>query len=351
MSDGQDDPGLWDVVVVPYDDQWPRMFEDVASEIRAAVGDVVVAIEHVGSTSVPGMPAKPIIDVEVLVRQFDDTTDLLPSFEALGYVVDAMSPLPEWHSLSRPASNSHLQVNVAIHAPDHPDGVRRIAFRDYLRTHKGAASQYAVLKRLLAARYPHDGSSYTGGKTGFIRRVRREIEGFGPDTISVEPYDPAWPARFEAEAARIRAATGDRLLAIEHIGSTSVPGLAAKPIIDIMGLVPSFDAGRHFIVPLRRIGYLYYGENDIRGRHYFDLEDDTMRDIVHLHVLAESSEEARNHILFRDYLRTHSDAREAYTTLKHHLIAKYANDRRTYTDAKAEFIRGILAAADDRPKS
>lgn len=262
------DPSLWDVVVVPYDPAWPRMFGSLAAEIRAACPGAT--IEHVGSTAVPGMMAKPIIDVEVLTSTF---------------------------------------------------------------------------ARELAARYPHDGSSYTGGKTGFIRRVGRLVAGLGPETISVEPYDPAWPVRFEAEAARILSATNNQLIAIEHIGSTSVPGLPAKPIIDMMGLVPSFDAGRHLVVPIRSLGYLYYGENEIPRRHYFDLEDENGRDVVHLHVLEEGSADARNHVLFRDYLRAHKDARDAYAALKYELIAKYAHDRRTYTDQKADFIGTILAAA------
>lgn len=339
------DPSVWDVVVAPYDPAWPRIFEDVAAEIREACGDGIVGIEHVGSTSVPGLVAKPIIDVEVVVPSFESGYAFIPALQSIGYLSETMSPFSDWHSLWRPAAPGRLQVNLGISAPDHPGAQRKIAFRDYLRTHDDFAREYALLKRTLADRYAHDGSSYTGGKTGFIRRIRRAIEGRGPDVISVEPYELEWPARFEAEAARIRAATGDELLGIEHIGSTSVPGLPAKPIIDIMGLVPSFEKGRHLVVPIRRLGYLYFGENDIRGRHYFDLEDASGRDVIHLHLLAESSAEARNHILFRDYLRTHSDARDAYTALKHELIAKYANDRRTYTDAKADFIQEILAAA------
>lgn len=337
------DPSLWDVVVVPYDPAWPRMFGSIAAEIRAACPGAT--IEHVGSTAVPGMMAKPIIDVEVLTGTFAAASLCIPALEALGYVADVASPIPEFHSLARPAGPGQLQVNVAVHALDHPDGVRRLAFRDYLRGHPGIAAEYADLKRELAARYPHDGSSYTGGKTGFIRRVGRLVAGLGPETISVEPYDPAWPVRFEAEAARILSATNNQLIAIEHIGSTSVPGLPAKPIIDMMGLVPSFDAGRHLVVPIRSLGYLYYGENEIPRRHYFDLEDENGRDVVHLHVLEEGSADARNHVLFRDYLRAHKDARDAYAALKYELIAKYAHDRRTYTDQKADFIGTILAAA------
>lgn len=345
MSAEGNDQSLWDVVVVPYDGAWPRMFEAFAAEIRAACGDAVLAVEHVGSTSVPGLPAKPIIDIEVLTPSFEAAGALLPALESLGYELDPGSPIPEYYTPWRPATLGRLQVNVALHAADHPDGIRRVAFRDYLRMHSEVATEYANLKRELAARYAHDGSSYTGGKTRFVRRIRRITEGLGPDTISVEPYDPAWPARFEVEASRIRDTTGDGLLAIEHIGSTSVPGLAAKPIIDMMGLVPSFEAGRRLVVPIRRLGYLYYGENDIPRRQYFVLEDASGHDVFHLHILEEGSTDARNHILFRDYLRAHADAQESYTAFKQDLIAQYANDRRAYTEAKADFIAGILARA------
>lgn len=339
------DASLWDVVLAPYDDAWPRMFETVAAEIRAACPGAVLTIEHVGSTAIPGLAAKPVLDIEILAATPGEASKIIPALESLGYVADPASPIPEYHSLWRAAAEGRLQVNAAVHAADHPDGLRRIAFRDYLRAHPEAASRYAALKLELATQYPHDGSSYTGGKSSFIRRIRREIEGLGPDIISVVPYDAAWARMFESEATRIRAAAGRELLGLEHIGSTSVPGLPAKPIIDIMGLVASFDAGRHLVVPLRSIGYLYYGEHEIPGRHYFVLEDAAMHDVIHLHVLAVDSAEARNHVLFRNYLRAHEQVRDAYAALKQQLAIEHANDRRAYTDAKADFIRGMLTVA------
>jgi GrpB-like predicted nucleotidyltransferase (UPF0157 family) len=141
------------------------------------------------------------------------------------------------------------------------------------------------------------------------------------------------------------AAVGDGITTIEHIGSTSVPGLSAKPIIDILATVESYEGARELIAPLEELGYVYCGEFGIPRRHYFDREDDAGRDTHHLHVLEPGSAEAANHLLFRNHLRANAADREAYAALKRELIAKFAEDRAAYTEAKAAFIQNALARA------
>ena len=178
--------------------------------------------------------------------------------------------------------------------------------------------------------------------------------------IVIADYDPAWPRRFETERELIRRACGrDPFVAIEHVGSTAVPGLAAKPIIDMMPGLRSLDDAPPLIPPLERIGYEYVPEFErdtasgegMPFRRYFR-KDVAGERAFHLHMVATDSDSWRRHLLFRDWLRTHPDDAAAYAALKRRVAAEY-NARLTptsdinvgYTDRKSEFIEGIIAAA------
>jgi len=127
-------------------------------------------------------------------------------------------------------------------------------------------------------------------------------------SIEVVDYDPEWPALFEAEAERIRAACGRVVVEIEHIGSTSVPGLAAKPIIDIMPGVEDIAGARARLeAGMRGLGYESLGEYGIPGRLYFRKGVPRSH---HVHVFEVGKPEWRKHLLFRDYLRAHEEARD-----------------------------------------
>lgn len=169
--------------------------------------------------------------------------------------------------------------------------------------------------------------------------------GLVPNRLRVVEYDPGWPGRFAAEAGRIRAALHDGAPRIEHIGSTAVPGLAAKPIIDMMLVVEDFDATRPLVGQLEELGYRYHGENGIPRRHYFTREDTAGTVTHHLHALEEGSLEARKHRLFRDHLRANRAARDAYGSLKLRLAAMHASDRQAYQEGKTGLIERILRDA------
>lgn len=160
--------------------------------------------------------------------------------------------------------------------------------------------------------------------------------------IRLVPFDPEWPRLFAAERARLAAAAGGLFLDIQHVGSTAVPGLIAKPIIDIAAAVRDFDEAAACVAPIVALGYAYRGENGIPRRHYFDGGTPTL---FHLHVLEIRGLDWHEHLLFRDYLRDHPEAVREYARLKEDLAQRYAGDRPGYTDAKAPFIRRILTLA------
>ncbi len=162
------------------------------------------------------------------------------------------------------------------------------------------------------------------------------------DPIVVLPYDPEWALQFEAEREMILSAFDDLRAEIEHIGSTAVVGLAAKPIIDIAIIVESAEDALRAITPLVRLGYTCYGEAEIPGRVYFDRRE---YEPCHIHLYVRGNPELERHLIFRDYLRAHPETAQQYAELKCALAEKYRNDRPAYTEAKTEFIRNIEAIA------
>jgi GrpB-like predicted nucleotidyltransferase (UPF0157 family) len=164
--------------------------------------------------------------------------------------------------------------------------------------------------------------------------------GLARGIVAIHPYNDEWPRLFEEERAAIAAALGDGALAIEHIGSTSVPGLAAKPIIDIAIAATSFEDSIVFIEPLAALGYEHKGEFGIPRRRYFRKGDPRTHQI---HVFEIGGDEWRRHLHFRDHLRSNPASARAYETLKRELAIAHANDREAYTDAKSDFVRAVLA--------
>jgi putative glutamine amidotransferase len=159
-------------------------------------------------------------------------------------------------------------------------------------------------------------------------------------------YDPAWPAQFEEEVVSIRDALGRAAVSIDHVGSTSVPGLAAKAVIDIQVSVPSLTPRADVVDPLVRAGYRH-SIDPIETEHEFlskGYEDGDQRR-VHIHLCEVGSEWERRHLAFRDYLRTHDDAAAAYAALKRRLAAEHPRDIQTYVDGKTAFIRSTEARA------
>ena len=161
--------------------------------------------------------------------------------------------------------------------------------------------------------------------------------------VIIEDYDARWPERFEILRSRIGAALGSLAAAIEHVGSTAVPGLAAKPIVDIDVLLGSKSDLPGVVERLTMIGYAHQGDLGIPGREAFRAPAGQFPH--HLYVCPPNSRAYLQHLAFRDYLRTHPEDARAYGLLKRSLASRYGNDRDGYTQAKTEFIEGILRRA------
>jgi GrpB-like predicted nucleotidyltransferase (UPF0157 family)/predicted kinase len=161
--------------------------------------------------------------------------------------------------------------------------------------------------------------------------------------IVISDYDTDWPLHFEEIAQPVREAIADLGATVEHIGSTSVPGLAAKPIIDIDVVVASTDDVLTAIERLRSLGYLYQGDKGIKGREAFMWPNGARPH--HLYVVVQGNEPHRKHIAFRNYLREHPEVARDYAALKTRLAEQHGEDRLGYTDAKDAFVAQVLRAA------
>jgi GrpB-like predicted nucleotidyltransferase (UPF0157 family) len=158
-------------------------------------------------------------------------------------------------------------------------------------------------------------------------------------------YEPNWSQLFLAEKEQLCASLGNHLLDIQHIGSTSIPGMPAKPILDIGVAVINFEAAAVCIPLLAQLSYSHKGENGIARRHYFVKGNPRTH---HLHMLEVASEEWKNHLLFRDYLRRNPKTAGAYARLKQQLATRFAADREAYQIGKESFIQAVLQRANEQ---
>jgi len=166
----------------------------------------------------------------------------------------------------------------------------------------------------------------------------------GEAPIEIAPYDPSWPIRFEEEARELRRALAVWLAGpVEHIGSTAIAGLAAKPVIDIMAGVESLDASRPAIAALAHLNYCYAPYRP-DSEHWFCKPSPAFR-THHLHLVPVESSQWRQAIAFRDYLRAHSRIAAESADLKRRLAQEYRFDREAYTESKSPFIARITALA------
>ncbi len=162
-------------------------------------------------------------------------------------------------------------------------------------------------------------------------------------TVEVIPYDPRWPAMFEEEAALLHRILGEVAVQVHHIGSTSVPGLAAKPIIDILLEVTSLDALDVVNDAMRAIGYEPRGERGIPRRRYFPKGG---LDRTHqVHAFAAGDEHVIRHLAFRDYLRAHPETAREYGELKIAVARECDNDIERYCEGKDAYVKAVEARA------
>lgn len=166
--------------------------------------------------------------------------------------------------------------------------------------------------------------------------------GLSKGVVRLAPYTAEWERLFEEEKERLQAAIGQYVLSIQHVGSTAIPGMVAKPIIDIGIAVTDLDQARVCIQPVEQLGYEYRGEHGIPRRHYFAKGDPRTH---HIHMNEIRGRDWQNQVLFRDYLIQHPESAEEYAALKVALATQYAADREAYLAGKAPFIERTLEEA------
>lgn len=170
------------------------------------------------------------------------------------------------------------------------------------------------------------------------------LEAVGAEPVEIVDYDPGWPARYDRAADELRHALEPWLIAIEHVGSTAVPGLPAKPVIDIQVGVTSLRHSELIVSAVEDLGYEYVPayEAELPNRRYFRRWSSTGRRTHQIHLVEHSDRRWWDrHVAFRDWLRTHPTDRDRYAELKRRLATEFRYDRVGYTDAKGQFVREI----------
>lgn len=159
--------------------------------------------------------------------------------------------------------------------------------------------------------------------------------------IFIVPYNPEWPEEFRKEAARVTAAAGSNVITAHHIGSTAIPGIYAKPVLDLLLVVQSVDALDVRQPEMEALGYEARGEYGIPGRRFFRRDNAAGDRTHHIHAFEAGSPQIARHLAFRNYMIAHPETAQEYSDLKRELAAKYPNDIEAYMDGKDIFIQEI----------
>lgn len=162
--------------------------------------------------------------------------------------------------------------------------------------------------------------------------------------VRVVPYDARWPEVFAEERERLASVLGPGATAIHHMGSTSVPGLCAKPVIDVLVVTPDLGMIDRLTPRVEGLGYVAKGEHGIPQRRYFSRSEGE-RLKVHVHAYVSDDEQIGRHLRFRDYLRAHPETAKHYCLLKQTLALEHGDDAEAYQSGKADFIDGVDAEA------
>jgi|SRR6185437_13618858 GrpB-like predicted nucleotidyltransferase (UPF0157 family) len=167
-----------------------------------------------------------------------------------------------------------------------------------------------------------------------------------PIPVNLVSHDPAWANQAQREGERLKSAIGDVIVAVHHIGSTAIPGICAKPILDLIPVVRSLAALDIERQTMEKLGYAWWGEYGLSGRRYCTFDDaETGHRVAQLHCFEQGSLEITRHLAFRDYLRSSPELAREYEAEKLRCRDQHPNDSHAYGDCKAAWIRRIEALA------
>jgi GrpB-like predicted nucleotidyltransferase (UPF0157 family) len=353
------------VYLAPHDLRWPQEFARESSALATVMGDPLVEMHHIGSTAIPRIRAKPIIDMLAVVRDLPSLDEKNPAMEAFGYEPKGEFGIPGRRYFRKNDRDGNRTHQIHAFQTGSSQIERHLAFRDFLSAHPRYARQYELLKMRLAELYPNDIGSYADGKAEFVKEMdgraaawRAELNSSAfqelvarvlREHVEIAPYDPSWPERFREEQEHLRGCLPAELLGrIEHFGSTAVPGLAAKPIIDVLVEVTDLEAARERIVPiLEAQGYDYFwrptgSPGDGWPWYAWLIKRNVAGERTHHLHMVEPDFPHWGRLAFRDHLIAHPEIAWDYERLKIQLAAAHPDDREAYTMGKSQFIADIV---------
>lgn len=262
------------VELTKYNPEWANIFSVAANEIKSILKENCIQIHHIGSTAIPNIYAKPIVDVLPVVKDISSVDSLNHEFEKLGYVCMGEYGISGrrfyWKSKTKRTLNIHLFAEGA------PELKRNLLFKDFMLEHDDYAQAYSLVKQSLAEVFPQDIENYVNGKSSFVQMINyktgsaKSVQLNAKDNMTIEPYSYIWPKLAEAEIKAIKGIAGHLpYISIEHTGSTAMPGLSSKPIIDILITVQSITEANHWVKPLEILAYVFSKENSDKTHWIF----------------------------------------------------------------------------------
>jgi GrpB-like predicted nucleotidyltransferase (UPF0157 family) len=332
-----------------YDPNWVKKFDSIKLFLQSVFGDKALKIEHVGSTSIPNMKAKPIIDILVVVEKMEEFLEQREKMISAGYEWGENYIAPNTQLFFKMAQDGSKTENIHICEIGAPKEKQFLVMRDFFRSFPEKAKEYSDLKEKNFALNPDDYPAYREAKAPFLAKMEQEAyEWYGSKIFS--SYNPQWPQKFETEARKIRDILGTEILDIQHIGSTSIPNLSAKPIIDIGVLVNSIDDIQSFVSKISTLGYEYKPDMSSVERIFLRKGNPIE---YHLSIACPKHTFWKRNITFCEYLRTHPEFVKEYEELKRQNLSLTPESdfddlsrSKTYNNGKGDFVQKILDLAE-----
>ena len=336
------------IILSPYNPTWQKEFAMESSKLKKLIGKNCKGIYHIGSTAIPHIVAKPIIDILIVVDNLSGIDKLNSSFEGDSYICMGEYGIPGRRYYWKGTQDKHTH-HIHLFATGNAEIERHLAFKQYLIEHKDIAQGYSNIKLALKYQFPDNMESYVEGKESFIRMVNYRSETAkkdqlaAKDDIVLENHNPKWKklAAFEIDA--IQKMVNVPFQAMEHLGSTAIFNIKAKPIIDIFIALKSIEEVKKWVKPLEALGYLYWAENPNKSHHRFfkGMPPYGLKRTHHVHIMAYGTE-FKKRVAFRDILVNNKTIANEYEALKCKLLLKNAKDREQYTASKLQFINDAL---------